>query len=220
MSLQFSDHPGSHERQLRRRAGNLLFDVARRRVTQGDVDRARALDQQEAQAFLEQFRALVQRAVELKPNEESQVILELKAQLDRAYVECTAMAGEHRSILDALRKLIEVVMQAVRAAAGDDPKARAELDDEERARRAQFELLGHPLVADLMRPDTTIEAQELVPTLLSESREAIRAALWLFEPEQLEEIRERGRDLALGLRNRGDEPGELWEKIRLLESRE
>ena len=220
MTLHFSDHPGSRERQLRRRAGNPLFTDARRNVLQMDIDTARRLDEEEAQQFLERFRELVQRAVELKPNEESEVILDLKAKLDHAYVECTAMAGEHQPILQALRKLIEVVMQAVRASVGDDAKAAAELDDEENARRAQYELLVHPLVADLMRPDTVIEREELAATLLSENEEAIRAALWLFEPEQLEAIREEARDLTLGLHNQGIELPELWEKSKLLESQE
>ena len=218
MSLQFSEHPGSHERQLRRRAGNPLFNAVLQQVTQQEVDEARLLDQQEAQEFLEEFRGLVQRAVDLKPNEESEVILELKAKLDRAYVECTAMAGDHQQILLALRKLIEVVMHAVRASVGDDAKAKTELDDEEAARRAQFELLTHPLGADLMRPDTVIERDQLAATLLSETEEAIRAALWLFEPEQLATLREEAGDLALGLRNQGEELPELWDKIKLLES--
>lgn len=220
MTLQFSAHPGSRERHLRRRAANPLFAAALRGVTQADINAAQAEDQRDAQDFLERFRALVQRAVELKPNEESQTILDLKASLDHAYVECAAMAGDHQPIQDALRKLIEVMMGAVRAAAGDDPKAQAELDDEERARRAQFELLHHPLVADLMHPATPIDREELVAALLSDTDEAIRAALWLFEPEQLDEIREEARDLAIALRNKGDELPELWEKMKLLESQE
>ena len=51
-----------------------------------------------------------------------------------------------------------------------------------------FRLLEHPLVADLLAPDSPIGPDELAPTLLSESKPAVRAAIELFDEAQLGEL--------------------------------
>ena len=40
MTLRFSDHPGSRERQLRRRADNPLFNAVAQKVTQEEMGRS------------------------------------------------------------------------------------------------------------------------------------------------------------------------------------
>lgn len=185
MKPSFSPRPGAHERQLIRCADNPLFPPARRHVIQVEVNRAQRLDADEAVAFQSDFRALVQRAVELSPQEDSEVILRLKEELDRAYERCCGLAGDPAEIKAALRKLLEIVMRAVWRGAGADAAAQVNLREEEAARAAHFQLLEQPLIADLIRPDSPIEADELVPTLLSESESAVSAALELFDADQL-----------------------------------
>jgi len=67
---------------------------------------------------------------------------------------------------------------------GQDLQAHDKLQMEVQARESHFALLEHSLIADLLRPDSPIEEDELVPTLLSDSAQAVKLAMQLFMPEQ------------------------------------
>ncbi|MFN2308319.1 MAG: hypothetical protein ABR553_01080 [Gammaproteobacteria bacterium] len=185
MKPQFSAQPGAQERQLIRCADNPLFPAKRRQVIQVEVNRAQRLDAAEAQAFQDRFRGLVEQAVGLSPQVDSEVILELKGELDQAYEQCCGLAGSPGEIKAALRRLLDIVMRAVWLGAGDDAAAQTTLREEEVARATHFALLEQPLVADLIRPDSPIEPDELLPALLSETEPALAAALELFDSDQL-----------------------------------
>lgn len=217
MILTFSPRPGPRERQLARRWNNPLFGGGGNEVTQAQIDAAAHRDREDLAAFMERLQALVQEAVALKPNEESERILDLKARLDRAYTEAAGLPGDQGAVMEALGKLIDVVMRAVRAGAQGDPQALQELEGEAQARQVHFRLLKHPLVADLMRPDSPIDRRELVPTLLSEEPEALEAALWLFEPGALREMHREARALLERLRDTGHEAPAAWQNLMRLE---
>lgn len=185
MKPTFSTHPGAHERQLIRCADNPLFAPVRRQVIQIEVTQAQRRDQEEATAFQSRLRELVQRAIDLPPQADSEVVLKLKEDLDQAYEQACGLAGDPREIKTALKKLLEIVMRAVWRGAGDDAAAQANLREEEAARATHFALLEYPLIADLLRPDSAIASDELVATLLSDSSAALNAALALFDADQL-----------------------------------
>lgn len=182
---QFSSHPGAYERQLIRCADNPLFPEQRRRVIHIEVTQAQRRDVEEASAFQTDFQALLQRAIKLDPQADSEVILKLKEDLDQAYERSCGLGGDLREIQAALRKLLNIVMQAVWLGAANDAAAEANLREEELARAAHFQLLELPLIADLIRPDSPIGPDELIPSLLSESSEGVAAALELFDADQL-----------------------------------
>lgn len=183
---------GHRERHLRRKANSCLFLV---KPDDTAVDKARREDRAEADGFAATVRALVQRAVDLQPNEESEVVLALKAEIDKQYVIGCSLVGDHSQLLQGLARLNEVIMTSLHRSAEGDPTALEELRNEALARETHLELLAHPLVADLMRPGGIIGEEELVATLLSEAEEAMAAALWLFTPEQISEMALLGEQL-------------------------
>ena len=185
MKLNFSRFPGAHERQLLRHSDNPLFPDDKRQILQVEIHQAQRKDVEEALAFQEEFRTLVQRAIDLSPQEDSEIILKLKEDLDQAYERCCGLAGDTHELRAALKKLLEIVMQAVWRGAADDAAAHANLREEELARATHFQLLEQPLIADLIRPDSTIGSDELVPILLNESESSVAAALGLFDGDQL-----------------------------------
>lgn len=195
MKLSFSSFPGAHERQLIRRADNPLFTEDKRQVIQVEINQAQRRDADEALAFQDDFRSLVQRAIDLSPQEDSEVILKLKEDLDQGYERCCGLAGDTRELKSALKRLIGIVMQAVWHGAADDTAAHTNLREEEIARETHFKLLEQPLIADLIRPDSLIGPDELVPTLLSESEAAVATALEIFDSNQLAALCEKGRNL-------------------------
>ncbi len=209
MKVLFSERPGRHERHFRRRM-HPLFPRPVSGFTDEDLLEVQRLDHEELLGFLESLRALVRRAVELKPNEETQVVLDLKADLERHYEQACGLADAQGANKQAIAELIEVIMKVIRRGAAGDPLAEQELAQEAEARARHFELLETPLVADLLHPETLIESDELVPVLLTDPEDQVERALQLFDEVQRKEILEAARQL---LEQAGDAAGEA-EKAR------
>ena len=188
MAVEFSQFPGRYERHYRRRLANPLFPGDPLAFDQEALLEMQRLDHEELLAFLGELRQVVQQAVDLKPNVGSEVVLELKEQLDRLYEVSAGLADDHGANQAAIKQLLEVIMHNVERGAAGDPRAMDELAQEKIARAAHFELLATPLVADLLHPQSTIAADELAPSLLSEDEPGLDAALQLFDLAQLGQV--------------------------------
>ena len=194
MSIPFSDLPGRHERHYKRRLDNPLF---REPATLNDADllNAQRLDHEELLAFITELRATVERALNLKSNEESDVILKLKEDLERLYETSAGLADEQGANQQALSQLLAAVMNTIRSNTTGDSLAEQEMAMEQQARQMHFELLQHALVADLLHPETLIAPDQLVPTLLSSPTEQVKAVMVIFDPEQLAMISQEAQAL-------------------------
>ncbi len=215
MPLIFSQIPGRRERHLMRKHNNPLFPEAEREVTEQGLLEAQRLDHEELSDFITGFRTLVHKAVKLQPNEQSEVILEMKENLDKAYEQAAGLADDQSETKEAIKKLSALIMNAVRTGAGTDQTALQELDQEEQARSAHFELLEHPLVADLLSPDSPVAEANLMPTLLSASDEELAAALALFDNDQLILLCQQGEAL---FELTEDIPEQAKKQIKLIQS--
>jgi len=182
MISKFNEKPGARERQLKRKYNNPLF--GQQQISEEDIQQAQQQDAEEVEAFLVGFRELVQQSVELEPNAEADVVLKIKEQLDKSYEQCAGLAGEQGEIKEMLKRLVMAIMQAMWKGIGQDAQAHSKLEMEEQARTQHFALLEYPLVVDLLRPDSSIGEDDLVPSLLSESAESVQAAMQIFIPEQ------------------------------------
>jgi hypothetical protein len=194
MSIPFSELPGRHERHYKRRLDNPLF---REPATLNDTDllNAQRLDHEELLAFITELRATVERALNLKSNEESDVILKLKEDLERLYETSAGLADEQGANQQALSQLLAAVMNTIRSNTTGDSLAEQEMAMEQQARQMHFELLQHALVADLLHPETLIAPDQLVPTLLSSPTEQVKAVMVIFDPEQLAMISQEAQAL-------------------------
>ena len=179
------DRPGVREQQLLRKMNNPLFGEVRSRIGKDDLAQARLQDGLEKDRFLTTFQALVQRAVDLQPNTPSETILEIKAELDHSYQQACALPGDMRPIKESIIRLVDLIMQAIRAGAGNDAHVQQQLTEEDVARKAHYELQEIPLVAALMHPDSPVAADELIPSLLSEAAQSLAATLTLFDEQQM-----------------------------------
>ena len=207
---------GMHERHLQRKDGNPLYGVPVQHYTKEDYLQARRLDAEEMNDFQQEMQEVIQQAIDLPSNVESEVVLELRGKLDQLYTRCSGFGISCGSHKQSIRKLIEIVMNAVWQAASDDPMARMELEHEELARQQHFCLLEYPLISDLMRPDTPIVQDELIPTLLQADEDELEAVMWMFEPEQLKEIQEQASALLTRLQGQGFDLPDAWENLQLL----
>lgn len=182
MSVMFSEIPGAKERHLKRKYQNPLFGEPA--INALDIHDAQQIDANEVDQFMNDFRDLVKRAVDLDPNADADVMLKIKEQLDKSYEQCAGLAGDQTEIKGMLKGLLKAIMQAMWKGIGNDTQAHSKLEMEEEARESHFSLLEYPLISDLLSPDTSIAEDELVPTLLSESSDAVKVAMQIFDPEQ------------------------------------
>lgn len=217
MSVEFSTQPGPRERHLQRKYRNPLFADGDQ-IDARQVREAHEQDLAELDYFLRYFRDLVQEAVELEPNSDSDVILDIKERLDQCYVHCCALPGDHSEIKQSVGKLVQVIMAAVRQGAANDPVALGKLDEEEEARQMHNRLADEVFVADLILPDSPIGQDELVPSLLSESAEAVLAAVQLFDAEQLSTIYQEARQLVEKAAQQGHTLTEAEQRLQQIEA--
>jgi hypothetical protein len=215
MSLIFSQIPGRNERHLIRKYNNPLFPESERRITPEQLLEAQRLDHEELVDFIGGFRALVQKAVNLKSSEESDVVLDIKEQLDMAYEQASGLTDDQSETKDAINKLTQVIMHSISSNATGDRMALEELRQEQEARTTHYSLLQHPIVADLLHPESPITEVDLAPTLLSESSDGLQAALALFDDAQLQIICEDGSELLKRLDAKGEDVEQA--KKRLIE---
>lgn len=219
LTLPFTHWPGRRERHLRRRHLSPLFAWPPREVEPEDLLAAQKADHEDLVAFRDGFRALIQRAVDLPPQADSDTLLALKEALETAYEETFALPADLADERAALARLIGLVQATVRRYAGADPIARQELADEEAARAIHFRLLEQPLVADLLHPASAIAPEELTPTLLGAGLDEVAAACELFDERQLAVLVRRGEVLLAGLGEAGVDTGAAAQRLDLLRLR-
>lgn len=186
MSLQFSAKPGPRERHLKRKYQNPLFPLVQ--IDQADIDRAHVEDSLETERFLENFRNLVEQAINLSPNADADDILKLKAVLEQNYTRCMGLGGDMEVIKQGFIKLLEVIMQSLIKAANGDAEAMQRIDQEMEMMKLHFQLSESLLFSDFLHEKSIITEDEIIPTLLSASEEDLQAVLHIFNAEQLTEI--------------------------------
>jgi hypothetical protein len=184
MVIKPSPQPGPYERHLLRKANNPLFpeQIA---LDDDSLLQAQRQDHERQRAFATGFQTLLEEVSALQGNVDSELILKLKDKLDQTYELVATLGGDQSKAKQAIRRLLDFIMAAVRRGAGTDRQAHQELDQEEAARTAHFQLLGSTVVADILNPEHVIPVDELVPTLLSIGKDELQLTLQLFDEMQL-----------------------------------
>lgn len=212
-----SENPGAHERHLIRRHQNPLFEERMTHVNSDSLMHAQKEDHELLQKFMLDFRDIITQATSLKPNEDSEIILEVKDKLDKLYAASVSVADDQSRVKESIKKLLGIIMKSVRAGAGDDAHAMQELEQEEMAREANMAFLESKLVADILDPDSPIEDKDLVPTLLSADKDDLALAVQLFDPDQLDYILIEGEKLLNKVESEGHDVSKAAESYVFIE---
>ena len=159
----------------------------------------------------------MQQAIDLKPSEESEVILKLKEDLERLYEISAGLADDQKQNQFAIKQLLGIVMGTIITNSSGDPLAEEELQMEAEARSMHFKMLEVPLVADLLHPLSLIDSDELVATLLSEPLDSLEVALQLFDLEQKEQISAQAQAL-LDSVDPNKKRKDAWANLQLLKN--
>jgi len=204
MEPEFSSKPGRCERHLQRKYNNALFPEKEREVSPDQVAAACALDEEELLQFSEDYQVILQEISDLAQNVDSELILNIKQRLDQLYEQVCGLGGDRTAEKEGLVKLHQAISQAIATGAAGDATAEAQLAQEAQARNIHWQLLEEPLVADLLRPDSPISQEDLLPSLLSEDAGSFGVTMSMFDPEQRQSLLIQAESL---LKDREDEPG-------------
>ena len=196
VEMLFSKMPGRRERMLKRQFENPLFGEIE--IEPFDIQDARREDSAEVETFINDFRDLVKQVTELESSADADLVLKLKESLDKTYEASAGLAGDQSEIREMIQRLLSMMMQSMWKAVGNDAMGISKLEMEEQARQAHFALLEHPFIADLLAPDSVINEVLMVPSLLSESAQAVVLAVQLFDPEQQQLVYQQGVELLKG----------------------
>jgi hypothetical protein len=213
-----SENPGAFERHLILKHNNPLFEMRQTKINSDTLMDVQKKDHDILQQFMVDVKETMTKAVTFKPNEDSEVILAIKDQLDKLYATSVSVADDQTRVKESIKKLLGVIMQSVRSGAGDDAHALQELDQEENARAANFDFLESKLVADILDPDSPIDNDDLVPTLLSvEDKDELALATQLFDLEQITFLLGEGEELLNKLDKEGEDVKEAAENFVFIE---
>ncbi len=213
-----SENPGAFERHLIRKHNNPLFEERQTKINSDTLMEVQKKDHDILQQFMVDFKEAMTKAVTFKPNEDSEVILEIKDKLDRLYATAASVADDQTRVRESIKKLLAVIMQSVRQGAGNDAHALQELEQEENARDANFQFLESKLVADILDPESPIDNDDLIPTLLSvEDKDELALATQLFDLEQISFLLVEGEELLNKLDNEGEDVKSAAENFVFIE---
>lgn len=212
-----SQNPGAFERHLLRKKNNHLFANRQTVVNNDSLMEVQKKDHDVLQQFMQEFGQVMTQAVSFKSNEDSDVILEVKDKLDKLYATSVSVADDQKRVRESIKKLLGVIMQSIRKGAENDAHALQELEQEDMAREANFAFLESKLVADILDPDSPIENEDLVPTLLSASKEDLALANQLFDQEQLRYILTEAESLINTLEKEGHDVKNAAENFVFIE---
>ena len=94
-----------------------------------------------------------------------------------------------------------------------------ELDEEDEARRLHLQMLEHPLVLDVLDPDSLITPDELAATLLSAPLSEFEAVLSLFDADQLVLLSKDAHRLHDAIGDLPETQSAVAERLQLMEAR-
>jgi hypothetical protein len=110
------------------------------------------------------------------------------------------------------------VMNAWRAGLGSDDNALRALEHAEDLQRSRALVVNSPFVAQMLRTDTPIKSEDVVPALLCETPETIRIAMKVIDNDTRTRVRQDAEEAARRAREEGADVSLLEEKLHALKS--
>jgi hypothetical protein len=213
----WSENPGCFEKHLQRKSDNPLFYPENKRITQTLVDSAREKDIADRNELHTQFQDFLKRPIYTTVNEN----IEHRKLIDDLIKRAFENGGDCLSILPALHDLREKNINDLKNAfLHDDDMSQIIKDANENHSENVAEKYHNEFCLQVIRPDTPIKPSELIPSVLSEDIETMKAFFRVLpDQESLAHFKKHGLTIIRKLikKNQGADISFLEEKIALLE---
>jgi hypothetical protein len=220
IGLSWSDNPGCFERHLQRKCENPLFPLDKRNFTQREVDLARQKDQQDAAEFQEELESLLRTVGALPDEADWQQTSNLREKIDvllHRAAEIGGKTGDSFSL--TLHELRKALVDSQKAAIADNDEALNALRAAEQFQKSGTLLFNNVFVAQMRREDTPIAREDIIPALLSESPDTIRAVMEILDGDVRNVIRQGCVQFLNEAKAAGTSTPQLDEKLSALGSK-
>jgi hypothetical protein len=224
-SWRWSDAPGAAERHLQRRYRNPLFSLHRQMVTGKDVYDARVADNLALSDIRKDLNALTLEfySTSQLPLNWQSFLEGLRDRLDELEDRRVIVGGRHAGLGQAIAELRNNILDSWRGAIQKNRQSLADLQKVEATQaRRRAALYASDWTAQLLSQASVMPAEEVVPSLLSESADALERAVTSLQAdprlhESLAHYRVAARRLVQEVRTAGHLVPELDEKLRILD---
>lgn len=212
--IVWSLHCGRREAHLKRKNGNLLFPITDRNVSQTQIDEARALDREEADALEVQSNDLMNEIVDMPSAIAVLSVHSSRERIDELLDRAAKIGGLTYSVAETLQDFRQGIMDTWRISLGEDAEKLAAFERAEEFSSAKAETSRSPFIAQMGE----LPVEDTIPALVSEPPDTIRRVLEMLGTE------ERGLvvNTALGIlsqaRSEGFDPPDFDEKVSLIDS--
>jgi len=169
----WSTHPGGYERHLQRRWNNPLFPQERQRIAAADVYQAWIKDGAALDELETKVNAFLKTQPDDLPLDWTAWRNDTRAKVDKLLDEPYKIGGDIGEIVSALQYVRSRAIETWTAGLASDQKALQALEHAEEEMK-KWEWLHNEFVQQSTKPDY-IPRDELLPALISESVENIRA---------------------------------------------
>lgn len=216
--LPWSANPGCFERHLQRKHNNPLFPGPERLVTEEQITLARDRDRADALQLVEDVK-VVQLAIAELEHPSLGDVDRIRQRIDDLLHSAAQVGGDMSNrIVKMLDDTRESVMNAWCAGVGGNDKALEALEHAEAHQRLRTLVVNNPFVAQMLRKDTPIKPEDVVPALLCESPETIRIAMQVIDGDTRTRMRQGAEEAARRARDEGADVLMLEERLRALDS--
>lgn len=219
--LWWNERPGCFERHLQRQHRNPLFAVPPRRVSQEDIDAARARDAMERDELHAAVVGLAERVAGLDSSLTFHEANMLREEIDGLLQRAAALGSSALDDDARLTQLQDALLRDMRQVARQKPEAESAIAEAELFYRANVMGSRNSFLAQCTRVDSPIHPEEVLPSLLSEDIPTIHAAVVSLAHDQalLGTLRQQARALAAEVEALGNAVPVLQDKLRALDAR-
>ncbi|MGH8646852.1 MAG: hypothetical protein ACREX4_21300 [Gammaproteobacteria bacterium] len=179
--IVWSTKPASYELHLQRRHRNALFRPARQQVTSDELARAKARDKKDIEEVTVRFALLSERIIQSPDVVEFPVIASLRKEIEELNMLAITVGGPADDLVPALEALRTSIVESAVRGLRDHPDLRKRLEIAEAAYR-EARNLAHPILLQTIRKDGPIPLEDLLPRILLEDEDTIRAIVSVMPP--------------------------------------
>ena len=168
--LEWSTEPCAYEAHLIRRHNNPYFAEPRRFVSAEELDEAKRIDNRDLIAAEERFEELLResKAICVSKHTKSGDAIKLRARLEELVRFSMGIGGRAKWLASKLDKLRDSIIIVLRNAFSNDKKNLEYIEQADLSYEDNMRKFALPVFAQLLREDSPIPPDEMLPTILSE----------------------------------------------------
>lgn len=178
-TFDWSEHPGCFEKHLIRRYHNPLFSEGRQIVTEDEFNEAKLKDKEELIKFKQGFEPFIILIGSIFKSATVADLIATRKNVDSMLESAIEIGGDIEKEISQLRRLSGAILDDLIQTFERQKDETNSLDSFKRLKELesnQEERISNAFLAQMGREDSPIQADEVIPSLLSEDIETVRVA--------------------------------------------